>query len=89
MLWTVRHRWLDGARYVFNCCKHWAQHLLRHPGDLPVTILSREGVTQGDPPSMVLYRITLFPLTEELRAADLGLLFPFYAEDVVFDGSAQ
>ena len=47
----------------------------------------QEGVTQGDPLSMVLYRITLFPLAEELGAADLGLLSPFYADDVAFDGS--
>ena len=38
---------------------------------------------------MVLYGITLAPLTEELRAADPGLLSPFYADDAAFDGSAQ
>ena len=45
MLWTVRHRWPAGARFAFNCYKHWAQLLLRQPGELPVTIMSREGVT--------------------------------------------
>ena len=86
MLWTVRHRWPAGARFAFNCYKHWAQLLLRQPGEPPVTILSREGVTQGDPLSMVLYGITLVPLTKELRAADTGLLSPFYADDAAFDG---
>ena len=38
---------------------------------------------------MVLYRIALNPLAKELRVADLGLLSPFYADDVVFDGLAQ
>ena len=38
---------------------------------------------------MVLNGITLVPLAEELRAADLGLLLPFYADDVVFNGLAQ
>ena len=71
---------------MFNCYKHWAQLLLRQTGEPPVTILSREGVTQGDPLSMVLYRINLFSLAEELRAADLGLLSPFYADDATFDG---
>ena len=32
MLWTVRHRWPAGARFAFNCYKHWAQLLLRQPG---------------------------------------------------------
>ena len=41
MLWNLRHRWPAGARFAFNCYKHWAQLLLRQPGDLPVTILSR------------------------------------------------
>ena len=66
MLWTVRHRWPAGARFEFNCYRYWVQLLLRQPGELPVTILSREGSTQGDPLSMVLYRITLVPLAEEL-----------------------
>ena len=38
---------------------------------------------------MVLYGITLIPLVEELRAADPGLLLPFYADDEAFDGSAR
>ena len=66
MLWTMRHRWPSGARFAFNCYKHWTQLILRQPGDFPVTILSREVVTQGDPLSMVLYGITLVPLAEEL-----------------------
>ena len=38
---------------------------------------------------MVLYGITLVPLTEELRAAEPGLLSLFYEDDAAFDGSAQ
>ena len=45
MLWNVRHCWPAGARFAFNCYKNWAQLLLHQPGKLPVTILSREGVT--------------------------------------------
>ena len=89
MLWTVRHRWTAGARFAFNFYKHWAQLLLHHPGVLPVTILSREGVTQVDPLSMVLYRITLVPLAEELREVDPGILSPFYADDAAFNGLAR
>ena len=89
MLWIVRHRWPAGARFTFNLYRHWAQLILRQMGELPVTILSREGVTQGDPLYMVLYGITLVPLAEELRAADPGLLSPFYADDAAFDGLAR
>ena len=38
---------------------------------------------------MVLYGITLIPLAEELRAADSGLLPPFYADDADFEGLAR
>ena len=38
---------------------------------------------------MVLYSITLVPLAKELRAADPGLLSPFYADDAAFDGSTR
>ena len=33
-----------------------------------------------------MYRITLAPLAKEIRAADPGLLSPFYADNVAFDG---
>ena len=72
---------------MFNFYRHWAQLLLRHPGEPPVTTLSREGVTQGDPLLMVLFGITLVPLAEEFRSEELELLSLFYADDTVFNGS--
>ena len=89
MMWTMRHRWPAGERFAFNCYRHWEQLLHRQLGDPPVKILSREGVTQGEPLSMVLYKITFAPLAEELRAANPGLLSPFYADDPAFDVSMQ
>ena len=38
---------------------------------------------------MVLYGITIVPQAEELRAADPGILSPFYTDDAAFDGSAR
>ena len=38
---------------------------------------------------MVLYGITLAPLSKELRVADLWLFSPFYADDAAFDGSER
>ena len=78
-----------GARFAFNFNRHWAQIILHKPGDPPVAILIREGVTQGYPLSMVLYRINLVFLAKDIRAADPGLLSPFYADDVDFDGSTR
>ena len=89
MLWNVWHRWPAVARFVFNFYRHWEQILLHHPGESPVTILSREGVTQGDPLSMVSYGITLVPISEELRAGDPGLLSPFHVDDAAFNGLAK
>ena len=63
--------------------------LLRHLREPPVIILGQEGLTQGDPLSMVFYRITLVLLAEELRAVGSGLLSPFYAYDTMFDSSVR
>jgi hypothetical protein len=49
MLWTVQHRWAAGARFSFNCYRHSAQLILRRKGQTGYTLLSREGVSQGDP----------------------------------------
>ena len=38
---------------------------------------------------MVLYRITLVLLAEELKAEDMGLLSPFNADNAAFDGSER
>ena len=38
---------------------------------------------------MVLYGITLVTLAEELRAADSGLVSPFYVDDAAFNSSAR
>ena len=38
---------------------------------------------------MVLYGITFVLLAKELRAADLGILSPFYTDDVVFEDLAR
>ena len=86
ILWTVRHHWQAGARFALNCYMHRTQLLLCQAGESTVTFLRQEGVNQGNTLSMVLYRITLVALAEELRAADPGLLSLFYANNAAFDG---
>jgi hypothetical protein len=67
MLWTVRHRWASGAPFAFNCYRHSALLILRRKGRPGYTLLSAEGVTQGDPLSMALSGLALVPLAITLR----------------------
>ena len=49
-------------------------------------MLSSEGVTQGDPLSMVLYGLALVPLAKYLRSEVPEVTSPFYADDSAFSG---
>ena len=85
MLWTVWHHWLEGVRFVFNFYKHWVHLLLLQTGIPPITLLIREDVNQGYPLLMVLLRITLVPMEEEIWAAYPGLITPFYTDNATFN----
>jgi hypothetical protein len=86
MLWTVRHKWAAGARFAFNCYRHSAQLILRRKGRPGYTLLSEEGVTQGDPLSMVLYGLALVPLAATLRKEHPTVVQAWYADDSVLQG---
>lgn len=88
MLWTVRHRWPDGARFAFNCYRHQGQLVMRQRDGTSIILLSQEGVTQGDPLSMILYGIGLLPLAEELRREFPAVVQPWYADDAAAQGNA-
>ena len=49
--------------------------------------MSQEGVAQGEHFLIVLYGITLFPMTEDIRSKDLGILSIFYTDYAEFNGS--
>jgi hypothetical protein len=54
MLWVVCHEWPSGARFTFNCYRHWCILVIRgKDGFGAVFILSKEGVVQGDLLSML------------------------------------
>jgi hypothetical protein len=68
-LWTVRHEWASGARCVFNCYRHFATLTIRNGSDHFLTVLSKEGVTQGDPLAMAMCGVGLLPLIRILKKA--------------------
>ena len=41
MIWTVHHRWPEGARLAFNCYRCWVHIILLQPGNASVILLSR------------------------------------------------
>ena len=67
MMWTVAHRWPAGARFAFNMYRHSSVLILRRRGEEALLMLSREGVTQGDPLAMILYALCMAPLAEYVR----------------------
>jgi hypothetical protein len=81
MLWTVRHKWPSGARFTFNCYRHWSALVVRFPQGHAYTIFSREGVTQGDPLAMVAYGLLLLPLIRDLKRELPDVNQPWYADD--------
>ena len=88
MLWDVWHDWPSGAQFTFNCYRHWDTLMVRDMGDESGHFLhSKEGVTQGDPLSMISYGIGVLPLIRELRNAHPLVIQPWYADDVGAGGT--
>jgi hypothetical protein len=58
------------------------------PGQPAIILLSKEGVTQGDPLAMALYGIALLPLAEILRAEEPSVMQPWFADDSAMQGRA-
>jgi hypothetical protein len=88
-LWTVYHLWTGGARFASNCYRHAAQLILRRQGQDCIVLLSQEGVTQGDPLSMIIYGIALRPLSAAIRKAVPTVLQPWYADDMAMVGPCR
>lgn len=86
ILWTVGHRWPSGSRFAFNCYRHSAQLVLQQTSGIPRILQSQEGVTQGDPLSMILYGIGLLPLLESLHDHVPELVQPWYENDLAISG---
>ena len=63
--------------------------ILRRRGGSCEVLLSREGVTQGDPLAMVLYGLALTPLSEQLRITVPSVVQPWYADDAAMEGPVE
>ena len=63
-LWNARVLWTRCSRFLFNSYRGYALLIIKGTS---VTLLSKEGVTQGVPSSMKLYAIGLLPLTQKLK----------------------
>jgi len=81
MLWTVRHEWPAGARFAFNCYKHWPTLVIRGSNGTGVFLFSKEGSTQGDPLSMIVYGIGTLPLVRQLKQEFPAVEQTWYADD--------
>ncbi len=66
-LWNARVLWPRAARFVFNTYQGYSYLVLE---GCPEFILSKEGVTQGDPLSMLLYSVAVLPLVHSLIDCD-------------------
>ena len=64
-LWNARVLWPRCSRYLFNTYRGYVSLLLQ---DGSKSLLNKEGISQGDPLSMMLYAVAEIPLIRSLRA---------------------
>lgn len=77
MLWAIRHEWPKESRYLFNTYKHWSSLIIRD--EKTVIIHIKEGVTQGDPSSMLAFGIFLLKLIQQLQTLHPTVVQTWYA----------
>ena len=76
MLWATRHEWPSGVRCSFNCYRHWDTMVITAGYGTGHFLHSKEGVTQGDTLSMIVYGLVISPLIQDLRMAHPGVTQP-------------
>lgn len=82
-LYQARVRWPRCSRYLYNT--YCGSSALIIQGEDRI-LYSKEGVTQGDPLSMLLYGIALLPLIEKLNGAG-NVIQNWYADDASANGT--
>ena len=63
-LWNARVVWPRCLRFLFDIYRDYAALFLQGSSDY---LLSKEGVTQGVPFSMILYAVAILPLIHSLK----------------------
>jgi hypothetical protein len=82
-LWNARQQWRSCARFLFNTYRSYSLLVIRSsaaPGTGTI-MLSREGVTQGDPLSMFMYGIAILPLIRRCKMEEPDSTQVWYADD--------
>ena len=78
-LWNVRVLWPRCSRFLFNTYRGWAALVVRGSDSLSY---SKEGVTQGNPLSMLMYAVSSLPLISSLNNP-ARLTEIWYADDTL------
>ena len=87
MFWYVRHESPSASQFNFNCYRHWATLLVRDTGDGSGHVFhSKEGGTQEDTLSMIVYVVGVLPLIRGLRGAYPRVKQLWYADNEVAGG---
>lgn len=81
-LWQARLHWPRCARFLYNTYKGHAELVIQGGEE---RLYSREGVTQGDPLSMLMYALATMPLITSLQDPDLTQCW--YADDSSAQGT--
>jgi hypothetical protein len=89
-LHQVYHRCNRISRYAFNKYRHHNIVYVRdEPGKPVIKILSKEGIAQGDPASMLIFGVATMPLCERAMVAVPETLHTWYADDDANTGEAK
>ena len=84
-LWNARVLWPRCSRFLFNTYRGFARLVLRGSDEC---LFSKEGVTQGDPLSMLIYAVALLPLVKSLKVKE-NRLQTWYADDSACIGNIK
>ena len=64
LLWNIRVLWPRASRFIYNTYMGWSPLIMK---GCSTEILSKEGVTRGDPLLMFIYAIATIPLIRKLN----------------------